>query len=196
MFLIILTLLHILKPENDPSWRLISEYALGNYGWLMSIDFILWAVATTSIFVALRPHVSGTAGRIGRWLLLLVACGMLIAFIFTTDPGYARDLTTSGRLHSLGGSLMIFLTPPLLILLTSSISHKHEWQSVRLLLWGLTVIVAASFIVFISILVSAGTSVLNPNMLVGWPNRILVIGYSLWVVTISLHMLRLNQRSE
>lgn len=31
-FLGFLLLLHILEPEFDPSWRMISEYELGRYG--------------------------------------------------------------------------------------------------------------------------------------------------------------------
>jgi hypothetical protein len=33
-FLAILFLLHFLKPELDPSWRMISEYEIGRYGWM------------------------------------------------------------------------------------------------------------------------------------------------------------------
>jgi len=41
-FLALLALLHFLEPEFDPSWRMISEYELGRYGWLMTIAFFAW----------------------------------------------------------------------------------------------------------------------------------------------------------
>jgi hypothetical protein len=39
LFVILLTALHFLEPEFDPSKRLISEYQLGRYGWVMSVAF-------------------------------------------------------------------------------------------------------------------------------------------------------------
>lgn len=31
-FLLLLASLHLIEPEFDPSWRMISEYELGKYG--------------------------------------------------------------------------------------------------------------------------------------------------------------------
>jgi hypothetical protein len=31
-FLVLLVALHFIKPELDPSWRMISEYEIGDYG--------------------------------------------------------------------------------------------------------------------------------------------------------------------
>jgi hypothetical protein len=35
--LLLLFSLHVLSPEFDPSWRMVSEYALGHYGWVLSL---------------------------------------------------------------------------------------------------------------------------------------------------------------
>ena len=40
-FLALLALLHFLEPDFDPSWRMISEYELGRYGWLMRLALTL-----------------------------------------------------------------------------------------------------------------------------------------------------------
>ena len=42
IFLVILFLLHFLEPEFNPLWRMISEYELGSYGWMMSLAFFCW----------------------------------------------------------------------------------------------------------------------------------------------------------
>lgn len=44
--LIFLVALHILSPEFDPSWRMVSEYALGNYSWVLSLMFGSWALSS------------------------------------------------------------------------------------------------------------------------------------------------------
>src|SRR4029450_7769893 len=38
-FVIVLIVLHILEPEFDPRFRFMSEYALGDYGWLINTTF-------------------------------------------------------------------------------------------------------------------------------------------------------------
>jgi hypothetical protein len=42
--LIFLTGLHLLSPEFDRSWRAVSEYANGQYGWVLSLMFICWEI--------------------------------------------------------------------------------------------------------------------------------------------------------
>src|ERR1039457_5429987 len=43
--ILLLAALHVLSPEFSPSWRVISEYALGRYGWVLSLMFLSWASA-------------------------------------------------------------------------------------------------------------------------------------------------------
>ncbi|MFB3764984.1 MAG: DUF998 domain-containing protein [Methanotrichaceae archaeon] len=52
MFLILLIALHFIEPEFDPSRQLISEYELGNYGWLMSLAFISLGIAVRAMLRA------------------------------------------------------------------------------------------------------------------------------------------------
>jgi hypothetical protein len=37
--LLMLLLLHLLEPELDPAWRMISEYEIGRFGWLVRLAF-------------------------------------------------------------------------------------------------------------------------------------------------------------
>ena len=39
-FAVLLAALHFLKPGLDPSWHFISEYAIGEYGWIMALAFL------------------------------------------------------------------------------------------------------------------------------------------------------------
>jgi len=45
-FLAILVLLHFLESKFDPSWRMISDYEIGNYGWMMTLAFFCWGMDT------------------------------------------------------------------------------------------------------------------------------------------------------
>jgi hypothetical protein len=36
-FIVVMTSLHFIKPEVDPSWQMIGEYEIGGLGWLMQL---------------------------------------------------------------------------------------------------------------------------------------------------------------
>ncbi len=55
MFLVLLAALHFIKPELDPSWRVISEYALGDYGWIMMLAFLSLAVSCVALMRLTKP---------------------------------------------------------------------------------------------------------------------------------------------
>jgi Protein of unknown function (DUF998) len=103
-FVVLLAALHFIKPELDPSWHFISEYAIGDYDWIMVFAFLSLALSYVSLFVAIRSQLRTIAGRIGLVLLLVSALGLTIAAIFTTDPITVSEdaLTTEGTLHNLG----------------------------------------------------------------------------------------------
>src|ERR687897_1230020 len=108
-FAVLLVALHFIKPELNPSWHFISEYAIGRHGWMMVLAFGSLAFSYVMLTVALRSQLRTIWGRIGLALLLVSAAGLAIAAIFTTDPITAsKDAVTSeGRLHNLGGTLGI-----------------------------------------------------------------------------------------
>jgi hypothetical protein len=64
-FALLLAALHFIKPELDPSWHFISEYAIGEYGWIMVLAFLSLALAYVSLLVAIRSQLRTIAGRIG-----------------------------------------------------------------------------------------------------------------------------------
>ena len=103
---VLLTALHFVKPDLNPSWHVISEYALGDYGWIMTIAFLTWGLSAVSLFVAIRSQVQTLAGRIGLVFLLVGAASPILAAIFPTDPITTPPdaMTTSGAIHSTGGN--------------------------------------------------------------------------------------------
>jgi hypothetical protein len=45
-----------IRPDLDPSWHTISEWAIGPYGWIMSLAFFVSAVSYGSLFIAIKSH--------------------------------------------------------------------------------------------------------------------------------------------
>jgi len=85
-FWVLVLALHFIKADLDPSWRFISEYAIGTSGWVMVLAFLAMAVSCAALFVAIRSQVAGIAGRIGMVLLLVVSVALIAAGIFTMGP--------------------------------------------------------------------------------------------------------------
>ncbi|MCD9025731.1 DUF998 domain-containing protein [Cohnella silvisoli] len=95
-FLVLLAVLHIIKPEFDPSWRMVSEYAIGRYGWVMVLAFLSMSLSSFALLAAIRTQISTVGGKIGLVLLLISAVAIAAASVFTSDPMTAsKDEFTS-----------------------------------------------------------------------------------------------------
>jgi Protein of unknown function (DUF998) len=82
-FVIVLIVLHILEPEFDPRFRFMSEYALGDYGWLMTTTFFALGLAPLAAALGLQNAYQSSRGiRIGLGLLVVAAMFIWLAGIF------------------------------------------------------------------------------------------------------------------
>jgi Protein of unknown function (DUF998) len=195
-FVVLLAALHVIKPELDPSWHFISEYAIGDYGWIMVLAFLSLALGYVALFVAIRSQMRTIAGRVGLALLLVSALGLVIAAIFTTDPITAtKDTTTTeGSLHNLGGTLGLAM-PFAAALIGWKLTRNPAWSSAkRLLLWATGLALVAFLVSFVSVgvMVSQSGGKFGPDVLVGWPNRIEIVAYSVWLMVVARQAIRVR----
>jgi len=194
-FAVLLAALHILEPEFDPSWRFISEYELGRYGWMMVLAFLSLAVSYVALFIAIKSQLLTIAGRIGLVLLLISALGLAMGGIFTTDPiTISPDAaTTSGTLHNIGGTLGLAMTFAAVII-SWILARNPAWSVARgPLLWaaGIAVACTIAFIV-ITIMVLPSNGEFGPDVLVGWPNRVEILAYTAWLMVVARQAIRVR----
>jgi Protein of unknown function (DUF998) len=197
-FVILLGALHLIKPELDPSWHFISEYAIGEYGWIMVLAFLSLALSYVSLFVAIRSHLQTIAGRIGLALLLVSALGLTIAAIFTTDPITVSEdaVTTEGNLHNLGGTLGIAM-PFAAGLIGWKLARNPAWSSAkRPLLWatGLALVAFVASFTSMGVMVSQSGGEFGPDVLIGWPNRLEILAYCVWLMTVTRQAVKVRGR--
>jgi hypothetical protein len=195
-FVVLLAALHFIKPELDPSWHFISEYAIGDYGWMMVLAFLSLALSYVSLFVAVRSQLRTLAGRIGLALLVVSALGLIIAAIFTTDPITVSEdaVTTEGTLHNLGGTLGIAM-PFAAGLIGWRLARNPAWSSARRPILCATGLALVAFVVsFFSLGVMASQSggKFGPDVLVGWSNRLEVVAYSVWLMVVAWQAVKLR----
>jgi uncharacterized protein DUF998 len=196
-FLLLLAALHFIKPELDPSWRVISEYALGDYGWMMALAFLSLALSCVSLFVAIRSQIRTLGGKIGLAFLLIAAAGLIIAAIFTTDPITASrdELTTHGNLHGLGAALGTGF-PIAAALIGWSLARNRAWSPARRsLLWAASLAWIGFLVFTLSMVVMfPDDGTFGPDVLIGWPNRFMIVAYSAWLMVVAWRALQLSKQ--
>jgi hypothetical protein len=77
-----LLVLHFVSPEFKPSWRMISEYALGKHKWLITLFFVFWAMASALLAFQLWGIVNGLWARVGVVLVFVSGIGELMGGLF------------------------------------------------------------------------------------------------------------------
>lgn len=191
--LLCLLTLHFVSPEFKPSWRMISEYALGKYKWLITAFFYLWGIASILLSTLLWSEVSSTWGKIGVILVLISGIGAFMGGLF--------DLK-----HKNHGLSFMLGTPTLPIgalIICYHLMSMDKWQNYEKpifysthSLWISFILMALSMVVLMSGYkktgLPMGPGVEPPKALPkgvigvnGYFNRLLVLCYILWLVVMA-----------
>jgi hypothetical protein len=184
MSLVLLAALHVFSPEFDPSWRMVSEYALGDYGWVLGLMFLSLAASCVSLFFAIKSQIRTVGGTIGLGFLLAAAAGLAMAAMFDMR----HDL------HGLAAIIGIPSLPIAAMLISVSLVRNQAWSSARrLLLWmaNLTWISLALMIAALATGLSQSSGKFGPDVLIGWPNRLLIVTYCVWLMVVAWRTVQL-----
>jgi hypothetical protein len=192
--LLSLASLHVLSPEFDPSWRVVSEYAHGRYSWLLSLMFASWALSSWALAAALRSQVNTIGGKIGLGFLIAAGIGEAMASVFDIDH----------PLHNLAGMIGVLGLPIAAMLISLRLGHTQAWSPAKnVLLWTAN-LTWVSLVLMVSALIAMVRGItwpgdkMGPNKIavVGWANRLLVVAYCAWVMTVASQALHLRRRSS
>lgn len=194
--LVLLAALHLLSPEFDPSWRMVSEYANGGYGWVLSLMFVSWAVSSWALAFTIWSQAKTTAGKVGLGFLIAAGVGEAMASVF--------DINHS--LHGLSALIGIGSLPIAAMLLSMSLARTQVWSVARKALlwtanlsWISVLIMAGTFVILIVTFTQAGGEITSQVTelpagviaLVGWANRLLIVVYAIWAMTVARQAIKL-----
>lgn len=190
--LLFLTSLHALSPEFDPAWRMVSEYANGHYSFVLSLMFACWGLSSCALAYAIRSQATTIPAKVGLALLVLAGIGQALAAAFDLNQVV---------LHNVAGLLGIGCFPVAAVLISGRLGRtgdRSESKKALLLTANLTwisvIVLAATFVVMVSTFMATGAptpaqapKVLPPGVigLVGWANRLLVLAYCIWTITVA-----------
>ena len=133
LFLVLLLALHIIEPQFAPSWRMVSEYATGSYGWVMTLAFLSMACACVTLFIAMRPQIVTRAGKIGLGFLVAAAVGLALAAFSPIDPITAPPGagTVHGMLHGVATIIGLPSLPIAAMLISRSLLRSPAWERAK-----------------------------------------------------------------
>lgn len=190
-----LILLHVLSSEFSPSWRMVSEYANGQFPWLLTLVFVSWAISSFALAIALLPLWATTLGKVGLAFLILAGVGQMMGGLFDIN-------------HKLHGPAAMIGIPSLClaaVIVTMALSGRAGVAAPPLwsahLPWISFALMIGAFALFFSALKAAGvemsgrTSPLNElpanvSGYVGWANRLIFVSAYLWVTLAALAVIQ------
>ncbi len=196
--LLLLANLHVLSPEFDPSFRMVSEYALGHYGWVLSLFFLAWGISSWALAAALWSQVHTNSGKGGSWLLVVAGIAEALAAVFdiTHDTGHSV-----AQLLGVGGFCIAA------VVLSSSLGRLPAWHTVKRpllwlahLSWNSVVLLGVSLVLMTVQFAQAYGGHLPQQApthlpagvlgLVGWANRLYVLVACAWVLVAAWQALK------
>jgi Protein of unknown function (DUF998) len=191
--LLCLLTLHFVSPEFQPSWRMISEYALGAHRWLITAFFVLWGVSSLLLAAILWPAMTNWWGLLGVVLLILSGVGEIMGGLFDVKHPW----------HGLAFGLGVPSLPIAALLIGYTLISIDPWSR-----HGFSILVSthAAWISLILMAVAMGVMFagfkkagipMDPNApppdrvpdgviaLGGYANRLLVLCYVGWLIVIA-----------
>ena len=202
VFLAILFLLHFLNRELDPAWRMISEYEIGRFGWMMRLAFFSWGASVLAMLITIWPSLQPISGTISRWWFVLIVITLFGAGIFKTNPITDNTPNRVNTIHTICGAIVILTFPIAATLAVRSLLHYPLWSASQgQLIFGTVLAWIGVVAYFASIIISGiinpstvknpSAGIDSPHVYQGWPNRFMVVTYIIWIIIIAVTALQL-----
>lgn len=193
--ILLILALHVLKPDYQPAWRFLSEYSIGDFGFVMQAAFMAMAVASCAVAAALWRHASTWTAKSGLVLHWAVGLSLVGAAIFTGDPVTAEpsQLTSHGMMHAIFASIGIPAVPVAALAVVYGMTVRGTPDRNKLLMPAFAVVLGVvSMFVYITLLMSGGGKI-GPADYTGWANRIVVAAFDWWWIAAAVLAIRLNR---
>jgi hypothetical protein len=111
--------LHFTSSEFKPSFRMVSEYALGKHKWLLTLFFLCWGVCTLLSGLMLWNIVTSGWTKLGVILLFVTGIGAIMGGLFDVQH----------KLHGLSFGIGVPFLPIGALLISYHLIKKAEWQN-------------------------------------------------------------------
>ena len=177
-FVAALLLMHALRPDYTIVDHMISDYAVGRFGWIMMTAFLSFSMGCLTLAIGLfRDGPKSWLGRIGAALLIVGWAGLIVTALFPTDLETAPS-TPTGDIHALSFFVNIVSILLSTICLGLSYGGSPDWRRRRTPALVLVALLVAAFV--------AQYLTLHRGAPYGITNRLFVAVLMAWFIANSL----------
>jgi hypothetical membrane protein len=174
------------SPNLILTWRFISEYALGRFGFLMNACFLLYSAALICSVLSIRSQIKTIVGYVGLIILIISSLGIALAGIFNTDPisTEGSEISFRGTMHYTGASFNF--TPVGFLLVAFALGRNKAWRRIRtslLITSGISILLTIAFM-----LSMPADYKFNSETQTGLIGRFLFLSYLPSILVIGLHL--------
>lgn len=177
-FALALLLMHAIRPDYTIVDHMISDYAVGPSGWIMTTAFVSIALGCLTLAIGLfRDGPRSWLGRIGAALLLVAFAGLIVTALFPTDLETAPS-TPTGDIHTLSFMVNVVSIFVSTLCLAFSYGGSPLWRRRRAPALTFAALLAAAFV--------AQFLTLHRGAPYGITNRLFVVVLLAWLISNSL----------
>lgn len=199
LFILALAAVHALDRTVDSSWQPISDFALGDWGWLLRLALLMLGTTFLTLGVDTLVSQRGWGIKIGAGLLLIAAFGNFTGSLFNTDPAGTKPeaMTTSGQIHAASAGLLgLMILATIFYTIHVVRSGKGTWRwyllAATLLLW----VAEISLIATMATMLSKTEGMITPETPFGWHGRVLLVLCAAWGMVCSFALNRSSSESS
>lgn len=129
--LAVLGLLHVLRPDYAPATNFVSNYAVGNHGWIMTTFFVAFSLGLVALAAGLYSSGIRSAHlAVGLAALMVTAAGLIVTAIYPTDlPG--APYTRSGDIHELSFRVNAVGILAGVLVISTALAAQPTWRRHR-----------------------------------------------------------------
>ncbi|WP_214072619.1 DUF998 domain-containing protein [Mucilaginibacter sp. dw_454] len=188
LWMLLIVLLHFVKPQLNPAVSMCSEYARGKHGWIMQLAFLSMATGCIVFVFATWPYLH----HFGSILLSIIGLSIAGAGIFVTDLVFTanENTTRSGNLHNIFAAIAILLFPVMVTVLSTDMLHTDIWSQAHSWIILLAILTWIGCFGFIGATVRTGRGQGGQNKRVpfGYYQRFMIFTLSCWLVSVTFAM--------
>ena len=149
-FLVVVGVLHFLRPDYNPIDHAVSNYAVGPFGFLMTSAFYVFALSVIAMAAGLFFSVAiNMTSRVAILLLSLASIGIVVMGVF---PGDAHALhspaTITGVIHWTSAALSFLCIMVAAFLLSSIFKTDERFQRYRRPCFALALAMVAALLMY------------------------------------------------
>ena len=130
-FVLALLLMHAIRPDYTIVDHMISDYAVGPTGWIMTTAFLSLALGCMALAIGMfKDGPKSWLGRAGASLLIVAFMGLIVTALFPTDLETARA-TCTGNIHTISFLVNVVSILVSTVCLSFSYGGSAGWRDRR-----------------------------------------------------------------